>query len=325
LFQQGYPLHAAWTKPEIDVIHLAAALALIVLGMVFALVKVRHPRLKWTLAVIAVFVSLYTVAARQQIKPGQQPIIALDEAMQPPGVVLAATQLLEGRTVDIGGAGGSHVISINAPTDPDDTQAQQVWDYARRLAQNEHGGRLWLLSWFGVADESNWQERWLWQNASFIEQHTIDSETDEPHRAVLFDLMPAPEANELGGWNFGPVTLDTYGIATAADGVRITLQWSATQSPDTDYYWFVHLLDAQGNIVAQQDRAPQGGYMPTSAWDVGEPVVDRLFFPLAAGTDTAGWSLRIGWVDIENERLPVTDRDGAAVEDGFVIIGLGTM
>ena len=126
-----------------------------------------------------------------------------------------------------------------------------------------------------------------------------------------------------GSHTFGDAKLDHYGINVGSDGVRLTLQWSADTQPTTDATWFVHLLDANGQIVAQQDRAPQGGYAPLTRWTPGTPVTDRLFFPLASGTNTDGWTLRIGWVHPgSNDRVPVIDVQGQPVADGFILLPL---
>jgi hypothetical protein len=70
--------------------------------------------------------------------------------------------------------------------------------------------------------------------------------------------------------------------------VRLAWIGKAAEPPEAALTWFVHLLDAGGQIVAQQDRAPLGGYQPTDTWTPGAIVTDRLRFPLAASTDTTG-------------------------------------
>ena len=205
------------------------------------------------------------------------------------------------------------MIVINAPTKPDDPWARSLIDYARRGS-----GPLWYVTWFSGADPLDWPARELWQSYAFAAERTVPG-----HRALWFDLTLAPEPSREGGWRFGPVRLDGYGIGVAADGVSVPLQWSADERPASDATWFVHLLDANGQIVTQQDRAPQGGYAPLSSWTPGEPVTDRLLFPLATGANTDGWTLRVGWVSPETgERLPVMDAAGQSVVDGFILLPL---
>jgi hypothetical protein len=54
----------------------------------------------------------------------------------------------------------------------------------------------------------------------------------------------------------------------------VTLRWRALQQPPADYQVFVHLLDDTGQLIAQHDSPPRLGLYPTSAWAVGEDVVD---------------------------------------------------
>ena len=93
---------------------------------------------------------------------------------------------------------------------------------------------------------------------------------------------------------------------------------------DQPLTWFVHLLDAGGNVVAQQDRAPVGGLTPTTDWPLdGSPVADRLYFPLPDGTDTTGWAVRIGVVDpATGAPFPAEDSAGNPLPDPFVVIPL---
>jgi hypothetical protein len=61
----------------------------------------------------------------------------------------------------------------------------------------------------------------------------------------------------------------------AGDPICLELQWSTTQRLPIDYTVFVHVLDQNGQLVAQSDLQPGGGYAPTSSWLIGQPIVDR--------------------------------------------------
>jgi len=54
----------------------------------------------------------------------------------------------------------------------------------------------------------------------------------------------------------------------------VRLVWGASHSPGSDYTVFMHLLDEDGVIIAQNDRAPEGGFYPTSRWREGDVVAD---------------------------------------------------
>ena len=59
------------------------------------------------------------------------------------------------------------------------------------------------------------------------------------------------------------------------DPICLELQWSTTSRLPTDYTVFVHVLDQNGQLVAQSDLQPGGGYAPTSGWPIGQPITDR--------------------------------------------------
>jgi hypothetical protein len=67
------------------------------------------------------------------------------------------------------------------------------------------------------------------------------------------------------------------------DGARLTLVWQALAPMDTAYTVFVHLLDAQGNVVAAGDAVPGGGEFPTTSWVANEFIRDAHTLAVAAG------------------------------------------
>lgn len=54
----------------------------------------------------------------------------------------------------------------------------------------------------------------------------------------------------------------------------ITLYWQAVNRPDVAYTVFLHVVDENGGLVAQDDRMPQDGRLPTTCWQPGEVIAD---------------------------------------------------
>ncbi len=73
-----------------------------------------------------------------------------------------------------------------------------------------------------------------------------------------------------------------------------TLHWKALDTITQDYTVFNHVLDAEGNIRAQQDSMPQGNRYPTSMWDRGELVRDSYAISLPLDLEPGQYTLRIG-------------------------------
>ena len=65
----------------------------------------------------------------------------------------------------------------------------------------------------------------------------------------------------------------------------LTLTWAATQPVREELKISARLLDATGNVIAQEDRAPVHFTYPVTAWVSGEPVVDVYDLRLAGQID----------------------------------------
>jgi hypothetical protein len=73
---------------------------------------------------------------------------------------------------------------------------------------------------------------------------------------------------------------------------------------DTSYTGFVHLLDANGQIVAQDDHVPLQNQYPTTRWVNGEVVEDRFVLRLPADLPPGEYALEIGLYDANRPGLP---------------------
>ncbi len=108
----------------------------------------------------------------------------------------------------------------------------------------------------------------------------------------------------------------------ADDMLGISLVWEAAAPINVDYTVAAHWLDSSGQVVAQQDRQPVGGFAPTSHWKIGEHVRDNYGFivpPLPPGRYTISLAV-YSWPSLE--RLPVKDSAGLLTGD---TLGLFTL
>ena len=94
-------------------------------------------------------------------------------------------------------------------------------------------------------------------------------------------LDDAPEFAQTVGENLGTLAkLAGYALAdpSAVTNVplEVTLVWKAgAGGGQRSYTVFVHLLNEQGQIIAQSDSVPARGARPTSGWRAGEYILDR--------------------------------------------------
>jgi uncharacterized membrane protein len=109
----------------------------------------------------------------------------------------------------------------------------------------------------------------------------------------------------------------------AAPGTRVpvTLRWQAQGPSLRDLTVFLHVRDAQGNIVAQDDSMPTWfGVQPTSQWQPGQTVLGAHSVSLPATLRPGVYDLVAGWYYWETlERLALLDDAGLPVGDGVII------
>ena len=93
------------------------------------------------------------------------------------------------------------------------------------------------------------------------------------------------------------VRLITATVEMEANMPVLNLDWSIAGAIDSHQTVFVHVQNVQGQIVAQADGDPIGGYAPLGSWTVGDRIRERrpLILPgnLAAGT----YSISLGLYD----------------------------
>ena len=96
-----------------------------------------------------------------------------------------------------------------------------------------------------------------------------------------------------------------YDMVHTMEEIHVTFDWRAVSSMDSDYTVFLHLLDEQGNVLAQTDAPPLDGSYPTSVWELGESIVDERTLPIPVA-GSVGVALEVGWYDTNTgKRLPV--------------------
>jgi hypothetical protein len=120
------------------------------------------------------------------------------------------------------------------------------------------------------------------------------------------------------------IALLGYDLAPPAPGpgstLHLTLYWQAQAEIEQDYTVFVHLLDAEGRLVAQHDGQPGGGNLPTSSWVEGEVITDEHPLDLDPNLMPGSYRLEVGlylWPTME--RLPVLDGAGQVQGDKAVL------
>jgi hypothetical protein len=112
----------------------------------------------------------------------------------------------------------------------------------------------------------------------------------------------------------------------AKDGLCVELNWQALNTPATDYTIFVHLINSQGQVVAQTDMQPQGGNTSTSQWKPGNSIADKHGLLLPADLPPGEYRVRAGLYRADNQApLPVTQTDQFAPDANGIALATITI
>ena len=140
---------------------------------------------------------------------------------------------------------------------------------------------------------------------------------------ITGQAQAAPQIENAVNYNFGDqIALVGYvGQESIARGstLSVKLYWRALVPLTEDYTMFVHLIDANGKIVAQQDAQPRRGTFPTSFWDTDEIVADEYALAVPRDASPGEYQIRVGIYRASDEaRLPT--RDGDHIVLGSIIV-----
>lgn len=104
------------------------------------------------------------------------------------------------------------------------------------------------------------------------------------------------------------VTLEAVDVVETDGKTEITAVWQSITETPTSYRVFVHLLDADGNLIAQSDGEPANWTRPTTGWMAGEFVSDTHML------NGVGNTILIGLYDPETGERLLLDGGKTAVE-----------
>ncbi|MDW8067544.1 MAG: hypothetical protein RML46_01375 [Anaerolineae bacterium] len=187
------------------------------------------------------------------------------------------------------------------------------------LALSRHP-RIWFVGGYVLReDPGRWVERWLSQNAFPIQAWDFAF-----HHISLFstpgEMLTSGEPDAVVG---DTIRLRAFRLAhrreRAEEVLQLTLYWEALEPPQQDYQVFVHVYDPALNLLVQADHSPVNGLRPTSSWQPGEIIEDRVAFRLTSQALETGFALAVGMYDLRapGDRLIVRTLEGTA-EDGRI-------
>ncbi len=110
------------------------------------------------------------------------------------------------------------------------------------------------------------------------------------------------------------------GPAAPGETVDLTLAWTGAGPTLDPVTVFVHFIDSQGALVAQQDNWPVGGAWPTTCWRPGESIFDPYAVALPPDLPAGTYQVLVGAYGPDGTRLLTpSGQDAAAV--GRITVG----
>jgi hypothetical protein len=108
---------------------------------------------------------------------------------------------------------------------------------------------------------------------------------------------------------------------SAGDTLTVTLFWQSDGRLVEDYHVFVHLLGADGQMVAQHDGVPVQGERPSWDWRDKEVLQDEHPLVTDVGVPDGTYMLSVGMYDyLTKARLPAVGPTGERLPDDRIVL-----
>ncbi|HLF25150.1 MAG TPA: glycosyltransferase family 39 protein [Anaerolineae bacterium] len=135
---------------------------------------------------------------------------------------------------------------------------------------------------------------------------------DEPPERQANFTAPDPQVEQHAAFD-RQIALLGSDLTESASALDLTLYWQALAQPPHAYTVFVHILDNDGQLIAQQDNMPVHDQLPTSCWQPREIVADPYTIPLPIGAPRP-LAVEVGLYRLDTgERLSLDDGSGTSV------------
>ena len=185
-------------------------------------------------------------------------------------------------------------------------------------------GGLWLIKYHPADyDVGGTVESWLGQNTyhagtTWVENTTFSLYlTDHPETGQVVAESAVTrtfgEDAQLVGYRA------TTGRCQNKDYLLVTLTWRALRRSEEGRSVFAHLLDRNGQILAQSDHEPVVNLRPARTWVAGDLLEDRFALRLPDPSARTGLSLAVGMYRPDGTRLPIV---GLATPDNSLVFAL---
>ncbi len=211
------------------------------------------------------------------------------------------------------------VLPASAPVGPRALRVRLSW-------QRPNGSKLTVRRWLlPIGDGLNLEGLEVVEKEGRVfevpeVQHLVKANLENKARLIGYNSPWLAEPDSTGRIQFSRADC---AADVAACQIHFDFYWQGLSEMDLLYFVFLHVVDAQGQIVAQHDLGPgKRGKQPTTSWLPGEVVTDPVDLNLPANIAPGQYSMRLGmYLPPDGPRLLVLNDEGQAVAD-FVEIGM---
>lgn len=158
-----------------------------------------------------------------------------------------------------------------------------------------------------------------WVRAHYATRRAYEDEQ------LLYTPRPAaesayyqPAASDVGLYFWGS-EVDRL-AAEPGESLRLTLYWGVDRPVEQDYTLFAHLLDANGERLAQADIRPLDEHYRTSKWQPGELIGQEVTLTVPLGAAPGEKVVAVGMRGAGKELIPLRDNQGNPLPDDQVIL-----
>ncbi len=174
---------------------------------------------------------------------------------------------------------GTHVLDTHQVVDLEDLEVLQRETGTRQ--------RLWLVLWQQhLSDPTNLIQSALVESCRRLAVDACFTNVN----VLLFDLSDCRPLDRLAEPPIAlqvkfaaPIELEGYSFVRNGNTGEVDLWWRATGEPAETYTVFVHLIGADGAIIAQHDHIAGADEYPTDRWHPGTRLRDRFYLYVPAG------------------------------------------
>ncbi|VAW43552.1 hypothetical protein MNBD_CHLOROFLEXI01-372, partial [hydrothermal vent metagenome] len=181
-------------------------------------------------------------------------------------------------------------------------------------------GGIWLAEWL-----PSWRGQWAWAGMQLL-WAVVLGVSWQPMQATIVvaerPLFPSLPSNSSPiNASFGSqIMLNQAAVEQTADALTVTLEWQAEDVVQRPYTVFNHLIDAQGNLVAQADGWSVNGQWPPTCWQMSEPIIDQHQINLPSDLPPGSYTLQTGLYDARDGTRLLTSAGNYYVITGQIIL-----